>query len=268
MPPALAPGALGAALPGAAAAAGAGGALGPASATPDMAMKNIAEAVEALQLEMAKASSVKEKERKKNSSSSKSKKDKKKKVKKKKKRGDSSDSSSRSRSGSSSSEGSDSDDGPLRWKRRAKNRKVASGALMHIETMKFKKRGDLIAYSTKYPGALSAHFLAGIYSKIHKGVLGHSRQLREVNVAAWASAHTGLTETRDLREVSNIAAAMDAIQKDEVAVALDILAQRVISIQNAKKPGGKWEKSEQVELICPSGAGLASAGMLSLMGSQ
>ena len=93
-----------------------------------------------------------------------------------------------------------------------------------------------------------------------------SSQLREVSIGAWASQHTGLSETRDLREVANIAAAMDCIQKDEIAQALDILAQRVVSIQSAKKPGGKWEKSEQVELVHPSGAGLASSGMLSLMG--
>jgi hypothetical protein len=59
---------------------------------------------------------------------------------------------------------------------------------------------------------------------------------------------------------------MDCIAREEVGQALDILAQRVISIQNAKKPGGKWEKSEQIELVLPSGAGLASSGMLSLMG--
>ena len=56
------------------------------------------------------------------------------------------------------------------------------------------------------------------------------------------------------------------MQQQWIAQALDILAQRVVSIQSAKKPGGKWEKSEKVELVHPSGAGLASSGMLSLMG--
>ena len=61
---------------------------------------------------------------------------------------------------------------------------------------------------------------------------------------------------------------MDCIQRDGVAQALDILSQRVVSIQNAKKAGGKRERSEAIELITPSSAGLASGGMLSLMGSQ
>ena len=257
------PGAMGAALPGAGALAGAGGALGPA--VPDgqnIQMRSIADAVEALQLEMAKAASKDKK-----GSSKKSKDKDKKKKKKKKRKGDSDSSSSRSRSRSSSSSNSSSGDGPLRWKKKGKSKKIKPSALMHLDASKFRKRGDLVAYATKHPGALSAHFLSGIYAKIHKGNMQQSSQLRDVNVAAWASSHTGLTETRDLREVANIAAAMDLIQRDEVSAALDVLSQRVISIQSAKKAGGKWEKAEMIELIPPSGSGLASGGMLSLMGS-
>ena len=253
--------------PAVAAAAGAGAALGPAQS---MEMKNMASALEELQVELAKmasggASSSSKKDKKK-----KDKKAKKKSKKKKKKSGDSSSSSSRSRSRSSSSQSgsSDSEEGPLKWKRKAKSRRVPLKKVMHIEGQKFKKRGDLVAYAAKHPGALTAHFLSGIYAKVHKGAISESKSLRDVNVAAWASAHTGLTETRDLREVANIAAAMDAVQRDEIASALDILAQRVVSIQNAKKAGGKWEKAELIELISPSGSGLASGGMLSLMGSS
>ena len=251
--------------PAVAAAAGAGAALGPAQS---MEMKNMASALEELQVELAKmasggASSSSKKDKKKKKAKKKSKK-------KKKKSGDSSSSSSRSRSRSSSSQSgsSDSEEGPLKWKRKAKSRRVPLKKVMHIEGQKFKKRGDLVAYAAKHPGALTAHFLSGIYAKVHKGAISESKSLRDVNVAAWASAHTGLTETRDLREVANIAAAMDAVQRDEIASALDILAQRVVSIQNAKKAGGKWEKAELIELIPPSGSGLASGGMLSLMGSQ
>ena len=222
-----------------------------------MNMQGMADVVESLQLELAKMASASKDGKKKKDADKK----------KKKRRSDSSSSSSRSRSKSSNSSESDSD-GPLRWRQRAKNRRTSMKQLMHVEAAKFKKRGDLVSYAMKHPGALSAHFLAGIYARIHKGMMTQSRHLRDVNVAAWASSHTGLTELRDLREIANIAAAMDCIQRDEVAQALDILAQRVVSIQNAKKAGGKWEKSEAIELITPSGAGLASGGMLSLMGSQ
>eukprot|EP00973_Karenia_brevis_P033286 4592617-Karenia_brevis.AAC.1 len=75
--------------------------------------------------------------------------------------------------------------------------------------MKFKKRGDLVAFAAKHPGALSGYFLAGVYSRLSKGMATKASDLNRVSVSQWASQHTGLTELRDLREVQNIALAMD-----------------------------------------------------------
>ena len=86
-------------------------------------------------------------------------------------------------------------------------------------------------------------------------------------MATWAStagALTGLTEVRDVREVQTIAAALDHINARDLSSAMDILCQRILSIQSAKKKGGSWEKAEQVELLPGSGHSLASGGMLAL----
>lgn len=82
-------------------------------------------------------------------------------------------------------------------------------------------------------------------------------------MVSWAAQHSGLTEVRDVREVLTLAEAMDAVNRKEIARAMDILAQRILAIQQAKRKGGSWEKAESIELI-PSGTSLASSSMLAL----
>ena len=132
-----------------------------------------------------------------------------------------------------------------------------------IDSQKFKRKGELVAYATKNPGALSAHFLASIYARLSKGRVERSSQLREANVVTWASQHSGLSEVRDVREVLTLAEAMDCINRREIERAMDILSQRILAIQQAKRKGGSWEKAEMIELI-PSGTSLASSSMLAL----
>ena len=185
--------------------------------------------------------------------------------KKKKKRSSSSTSrSSRSRSSrSSSSSSSRSSQGPLRWRQKGKDKKVSYEEVHAIDSQKFKRKGELVAYATKNPGALSAHFLASIYARLSKGRVERSSQLREANVVTWASQHSGLSEVRDVREVLTLAEAMDCINRREIERAMDILSQRILAIQQAKRKGGSWEKAEMIELI-PSGTSLASSSMLAL----
>ena len=132
-----------------------------------------------------------------------------------------------------------------------------------MDAQKFKRKGELLAYATKHPGALSAHFLASIYARLSKGRVTRSSQLRETNVSQWAAQHSGLSEIRDIREVLTIAEAMDCINRKEIARAMDVLAQRILAVQQAKKKGGSWEKTETIEFI-PSGTALASNAMLAL----
>ena len=187
-----------------------------------------------------------------------------KKKKKKKRRGSSTSSSrsSRSRSSQSSSRASSSrSSGPLQWKAKAKDRKVKFEEIHAVDREKFKRKGELMAYATKHPGALTAHFLASIYARLLKGRVERSSQLREASVVAWAAQHSGLSEVRDVREVLTLAEAMDSINRKEIERAMDILAQRILAIQQAKRKGGSWDKAEAIELI-PGGTSLASSSML------
>ena len=196
----------------------------------------------------------------------KSKKKKKRKKKHKKKRSGSSSSStssSRSRSGGSSSVSSGEKKKPLRWKIDAKDKKVPLSSLTHVDQLKLKKRGDLVSFAARHPGALTAHFLASVYSRLSKGSLTRSSQLRQVSVAAWAQQFSGLTEVRDMKEVVTLAEILDAVNREEISQALDVLCQRILAIQAAKQKGGTWEKAEAIELV-DNRKSLASTSMLAL----
>lgn len=151
----------------------------------------------------------------------------------------------------------------MRWKEHGKDRAVSYSDLTHVDALKLKRKGDLLAFASKNPGALTAHFLAGVYSRLSKGSLTRTGQLRDVSVTSWAHQFSGLTEIRDLKEVVTLAEVLDSINRKEIARALDIICQRIIAIQSAKQKGGSWEKAEAVELI-DTRKSLASSGMLAL----
>jgi len=222
-------------------------------------LQSLADVIQELK-DMAKQSKGEDKKRK-------GKKKKKKKSDKKKKKRSSSTSSSRtsrSRSSRSSSRGSNSSSsGPLQWKSKGKDRKVKFEEIHAVDKEKFKRKGELLAYATKHPGALTAHFLASIYARRSKGRIERSSQLREASVVAWAAQHSGLSEVRDVREILTLGEAMDSINRKEIERAMDILSQRILAIQQAKKKGGTWDKAEAIELI-PGGTSLASSSMLAL----
>eukprot|EP00439_Symbiodinium_sp_Y106_P038441 s3251_g4.t1 len=119
--------------------------------------------------------------------------------------------------------------------------------MAHVDGLKWKKKGDLIAFAAKHPGALTAHFLAKAYARLSKGTLSRSSQLREASVAAWAHQFTGLTEIRDIKRVLTPAEILDSVNRREIARALDILCQRIQAIQAAKMKSGSWEKAEAIE---------------------
>ena len=256
-PPAVGPGGAGVLAPAQPAAVAALGPVGPTpsrkSGVDPLNLQSLADAVQELR-SMAKDKDSKDRRKKK-------KKDKKKK--KKRKSRDTSSSSSRSRSSRSSSSSEDDSDAPLRWGYKAKTKDVEHSQIYALDQQKFKRKGELVAYATKHPGALTAHFLASIYARLSKGRLTRSSQLRQASVVSWASQFSGLTEIRDIREVLTLAEAMDAINRKEIARAMDVLTQRILAIQQAKKKGGTWEKAEMIELI-PSGSAVASSSMLAL----
>lgn len=206
----------------------------------------------------------KSKKEKKHDKKSKKKKKKKKKSKRSSSSGTSSSSSrSRSRSSSSSSSTSSGKTKPLRWKERGRDKKVTYGNLAAVDQLKLKKRGDLLAFAAKSPGALTAHFLAGVYARLSKGTVNQSSQLREASAVSWAHQFSGLTEVRDQKEVLTLCEILDHVNRREIARALDILVQRIVAIQSAKAKSGSWEKAESLELVSTQRS-LASSSMLAL----
>ena len=165
----------------------------------------------------------------------------------------------RKRSGSRSS----SSDDMVTWKAQGKNRRLKPQSVRALEEHKFRARGDLLTFAARHPGALSGFFLAMVHQRLSQGIIKNSRDLREVSVQAWAQQHSGLSELRDLREVMTLAAVMDAVNGDALEEAMDILGQRMLAIQQAKKKGGTWEKAEAIELT-GSGNGVIAGGLLRL----
>ena len=75
----------------------------------------------------------------------------------------------------------------------------------------------------------------------------------------------GLTELRDKREALTLATIMDHINKDSLSEACDIIASRLLALQEAKSKGGTWEKAATKELIpLPGASGLQPSGLSSL----
>ena len=135
-----------------------------------------------------------------------------------------------------------------------------------LEGVKFRKRGDVVAFAAKHPGALTGFFLAGVHARLSHGVVTETRQLRRASVTQWAGSDSSLNEVRDRREVATLAMAMDHVNRRELAQAMDVLSQRILAIQMAKRKGGSWEKAEVLELLPPAGGALAPPGLAWLTG--
>ena len=233
---------------------GAAGALGFNAQEPQTTPDELARLMEGIKLEIGRAKGETDKKAKKKKKKDKSKKS------KKKKRGSSSSSSGRSRSGSSSSSASEDF---LRWRQEGKTKRVKPEELRRLEAQRFKARGELLTFAAKHPGALSAYFLSMVHQKLLHGSVTKTSQLRKVNVSQWAAGSTGLTETRDLREVATLSYIMDMINVGDLETAMDVIAQRIMAIQKAKSAGSNWKKAEALELVVGNSFGLPG-GMLRL----
>jgi len=126
---------------------------------------------------------------------------------------------------------------------------VTAEQLHKLSAQRFKNRGALLAFAAKHPGALTASFLAEVHRKCGLGEVRETKNLRKASVRTWATDKSGLTDLRDQREISTLAAVADHLQVDEVAMALDIICQRISAVQLAKQKGSTWERAEKSELI-------------------
>ena len=118
----------------------------------------------------------------------KEKKDKKKKNKKKDSgRSSSSSRSRRSRSGSSTTS-SGSDSRYPKWDPTKKNSgkvRVTHKQLASLESLRFKRRSDLLNYARRHPGALGALFLCQVRARLQLWPPSSMRELYQMDLGSW-----------------------------------------------------------------------------------
>ena len=195
-----------------------------------------------------------------------SKKDEKDKKKKKRKDSSSSGSSRSSKSSSSSGGRKRKTRKHARWRpAKASKKTITAEDVRNLETMRFKRRADLIQLSVEQPGALAAQFLTAIKMALNDGPPASSRDLCRVDVSRWAKDHSTLKEVRDLREIQTLMLVMQRLNEDQVPQAMDVLAQRVKAILSAKHAKGTWEKAQLIELLS-AGMGVLPQSEITLTG--
>ena len=147
----------------------------------------------------SRASSNSHKGKKKKDSKSSKRKEKKKKSSRGRSRRRRSSSGSSSRSSSTNSSGS-SDRYPRWVPPGGKRLKYDKDALNRAEILHFRKRKDLLTFSSRYPGALGAHFLLQVRRKLFRPTAENSKELRETDPTIWAVSQTEMKDVRDLKE--------------------------------------------------------------------
>ena len=136
-----------------------------------------------------------------------------------------------------------------------------------METAKFKKRAQLLAFAHKRPGVLSAHVINLVRTKMGQGNVTQTKMLRRVEMATWvASGQSGLKELRDQREAATLAAIVDHINNDRLPHAMDVATMRLTALTRAKSQGGSWEKASRMELIGDGAEALGPSGLSALLG--
>ena len=151
-----------------------------------------------------------------------------------------------------------------RWRPSGPSRKIKVEELSRFAIRKFRDQSEVVAFAASHPGALSGFFFSMCFQRVHQGLMTETRDLRRQSVVTWVANHSGFTETRDRREALTLAMAMDAINSKQLAYAMDVLSQRIQSIQAAKTKASSWEKSQRIELAVEPGAIASSSGLLRL----
>jgi hypothetical protein len=165
----------------------------------------------------------------------------------------------RSRSGSDSSSSSTSsvESGKyIQWEpvKRARGR-LSSSALAKVESLRFKRRSDLVNFSTRFPGALAGQFLCQVRARMSQDV-AECKDLHRTDVGPWSQREglSGLKEVRDQREVQLLSKAVTLMNQQKWPEVQDLLCQRIREVTQANRAGGTWEKAELLSLLPTSQA--------------
>ena len=166
---------------------------------------------------------------------------------KKKKKDTKSSSSSSSSSSGGSSDSEDSGDKHLPWVP-GKKRRISKNMVLDANTMRFKRRSDLLNFHYRHPGGLAALFLWQVKQRLGGDPPKDSDSLKQVDAAGWANVHGNLKEIRDQKEVSFMCRLLLELGHNRLPVAADLAAMRIREILLAKRDGSNWEKASILSL--------------------
>jgi hypothetical protein len=211
-------------------------------------------AFDSLQMELPKKAKKSKKSReKKEKREKKDKKDRNTKDKRKKRSRSASGSSSSSSSSSSRSSDTDEMGTPnekyMQWVGAgAKKTKFDQALMIRHHTLRFKRRSDLVNFAMRYPGGLTAHFLAQVKAKMGQPLPLDTHELGSVDPTSWASSMSELKDVRDQKEVSFLAKILAELNRGRYSQLADLVTMRIREIRVAKKDGGSWDKAGVLSL--------------------
>ena len=178
-------------------------------------------AVEALEGEKRDKKGKKDKKKDKDKKKGKDKKREKKKKKKKRRKGRHSRSSSSGSTSTTSRSSTDSESSSssfIRWEEKGTNKRVRPGAFAKLDQEKYKNRAIFLAFCARHPGAMTAHFLNTIRTRMRgaAGMVTSTKQLRDVNLAEWIK-ECGVADVRDQQGLITLVTIIDHVNRKALA---------------------------------------------------
>ena len=120
---------------------------------------------------------------------------------------------------------------------------------LRAQTLRVKRRGDLLRLATRHPGLLAGQFLAQVRVKLNQEVPGDSTQLRETDASHWALVMSNLKDVRDQKELLFLPKLLKDIGGSRLPAAADLICMRIRELRQAKAEGGSWEKASVLSLM-------------------
>ena len=131
----------------------------------------------------------------------------------------------------------------------SKKIKFTEKAMLRQDTMRFKRRSDVLTMHKRYPGALAGHFLNQVRQRLGLSYAQGSDDLRQTDVSRWGATMSDFKDVRDVREAHLLGVILGELGKDRLSEAADIIAMRLRELKAAKRDGGSWEKAAVLSLL-------------------
>ena len=120
--------------------------------------------------------------------------------------------------------------------------------MLRANTMRFKRRSDLMNFHYKHPGGLAGHFLLQVRQRVGGEMPTTLSRLAQVDASHWVNLCAGVKDIRDQKEIGFLAKLTLEMGNDRISVAADMAAMRIREMMMAKKDGGSWDQASVVGL--------------------